>query len=56
MRHRGPDLVTASGIASWAYCPESWRLDAPGNEPENRDALQRGEAARARTATVERRS
>ena len=25
MRYQ-PDLVTATEIAAWAYCPESWRL------------------------------
>jgi hypothetical protein len=50
------DLVSASEIVSWAWCPESWRLDALGDEPENRAALRRGEESHARTAVVERQS
>lgn len=42
MSRRDPELVSASEIASWAWCPESWRLDALGAEPGNRDALRRG--------------
>lgn len=28
--------MTASEIASWSWCPESWRLDSLGAEPSNR--------------------
>jgi hypothetical protein len=56
MGRRDPDLVTASELAAWAWCPESWRLDALGHEPENRTALEQGEAMHARTATVAERS
>ena len=33
------DVVTASEIASWAWCPEAWRLETLGHEPETRAAL-----------------
>ena len=54
---RNPDdLVTASEIASWAWCPESWRLKSIGHEPENQDALRRGEVHHAEKAAFEKRS
>ena len=53
---RDPELVTASEIASWSWCPESWRLEALGNEPENRAALNRGVRFHAETASVEQSS
>lgn len=56
MKQRDPDLVTASEIASWGWCPEAWRLHALGHEPENRAAIERGERFHARTATYEGRS
>ena len=54
-RHDG-DVVSAWEIASWAWCPESWRLQSLGHEPENRAALSRGEEFHARTAVFEVRS
>ena len=54
MRERDPELVTAAEIASWAWCPESWRLDSLGAEPENQAARDRGEASHARKAAFER--
>jgi hypothetical protein len=48
-----PDFVTASEIAAYAWCPESWRLEAIGHEPENRAAMKRGEEFHARTAAFE---
>ena len=48
------DMVSASEIASWAWCPESWRLSALGAEPENRAAMKRGERRHARVALFER--
>jgi hypothetical protein len=53
MGRHDPDLVSASEIATWAWCPESWRLEALGHEPESRAALDRGAAYHARTAAVE---
>ena len=47
------DVVSASEIASWEWCPEAWRLQALGEEPENREELARGEAFHARTAATE---
>lgn len=52
--NRTDDVVSASEIAAWAWCPESWRLDALGHEPENRAALKRGERRHAQTALFER--
>lgn len=53
---RSDDLVTASEIASWAWCPESWRLDSLGAEPSNRVELARGETHHVRKAAFEERS
>ncbi len=51
---QNPEIITASEIAAWAWCPESWRLDSLGHAPENRDALARGERRHALTAHFER--
>ncbi len=53
---RTDNVVSASDIASWAWCPESWRLEALGHEPENQRALKRGEKHHTRTAAFELRS
>lgn len=50
---RTDDVVTASEIASWAWCPESWRLESLGAEPSNRVALARGGTHHARKAAFE---
>jgi hypothetical protein len=50
------DLVTASEIASWAWCPEAWRLSTLGHEPGNQAALQQGEAHHFEKALFEERS
>jgi hypothetical protein len=55
MRRRS-DVVSASEIASWAWCPESWRQNSLGAEPENTEALQRGEILHGKTAAFEGRS
>jgi hypothetical protein len=47
------DVVSASEIASWEWCPEAWRLETLGEEPENREERARGEAFHARTAATE---
>lgn len=54
--NRNDDVVSASEIAAWSWCPESWRLQALGNEPENQAALARGEKHHARNAAYEVRS
>jgi hypothetical protein len=51
---RTDDVVSASEIAAWAWCPESWRLENLGFEPENQAALKRGEKRHALTALFER--
>jgi hypothetical protein len=57
MTKRHPDdVVSASEIASWAWCPESWRLQSLGAEPENWAAMVRGEKFHARTVAFEERS
>ena len=53
---RNDDVVSASEIASWAWCPESWRLQSLGHEPGNRAAMKRGEKFHARTVAFEERS
>jgi hypothetical protein len=50
------EIVSASEIASWAWCPESWRLNALGNIPENQAALTHGEKYHAEKAAFEVRS
>lgn len=50
------DVVSASEIASWAWCPESWRLDSLGVEPTNLAQLERGERHHAAKADFEERS
>ena len=47
------DVVSASEIGSWAWCPESWRLESLGHEPGTRAALKRGERRHARIAAFE---
>lgn len=51
-----PDsLVSAAEIASFAYCPEQWRLEyGLGLVPENRQALAAGDRHHAREAFAER--
>lgn len=56
MKKRNPDIVTASEIAAWTWCPESWRLDSLGAEPANRVELARGETHHASKAIFEGRS
>ncbi|RUL88012.1 hypothetical protein [Tautonia sociabilis] len=50
-------MVSASEIASWAWCPESWRRERGlGEEPANQAALRRGGRFQGLTAVFERRS
>lgn len=44
MKQTNPDIVSASDVSSWAYCPESWRLSELGHEPANQLSLTRGES------------
>jgi hypothetical protein len=54
-RRTPDDLVTASEIACYGYCPEQWRLQyALGLEPENRAALAAGTRHHDRKAAAER--
>ncbi len=53
---RSDDVVSASEIASWAWCPESWRLQSLGAEPSNRAEMARGETHHASKAAFEERS
>lgn len=41
-KRRDDDIVTASEMAQWAWCPEAWRLELLGHEPENRAAIAKG--------------
>src|SRR3954465_8051714 len=38
--NRTDDVVSAAEIASFAWCPESWRLDALWAQPGNQEALR----------------
>ncbi len=53
MRRQDDDVVSASEIAQWAWCPEAWRLESLGHEPGNWAAIERGETFHARTAGFE---
>jgi hypothetical protein len=49
------DLVSASEIAAFVYCPEQWRLEhGMGLEPGNRAALVEGDRHHAGKAVAER--
>jgi len=51
-----PDTVTASDIAAFVYCPESFRLTALGNVPANQQLRDAGTAHHEQLATLERRT
>jgi len=53
MKSRSNDVVSASEIASWVWCPETWRLEALGQEPANEAERARGDTFHARTAAAE---
>lgn len=53
MKRHENDLVSASEIAEWAWCPESWRLKSFGHESINRAALEKGEREHERKASFE---
>jgi hypothetical protein len=49
------ELVTASEIAAFVYCPEEWRLEhGLGLPVGNREAMEAGERHHARKAVAER--
>jgi hypothetical protein len=51
----GLELVSASEIASYVYCPEQWRLQyGLGLRPGNQAALAAGTRHHARKAVAER--
>ena len=54
--NRRDDEVSASEIAAWAWCPESWRLQSLGHTPSNQAALKEGERFHSRKAVFEERS
>jgi len=57
MAKRHHDVVSASEIGSWDWCPEAWRLgQGLGLRPGNEEQLAQGERFHVRTAAVERRS
>jgi hypothetical protein len=61
MRRRVPpsnsDVVSATEIASYVYCPEQWRFQhGLGNSSTNTALLARGAALHRKTAAVEVRS
>lgn len=49
-------VVSASEIAAWAWCPESWRLDVLEVGRDDDGNIRYGEAFHDRTAVFERRS
>lgn len=53
MRNRS-ETVTASDIAEYAYCPESFRLQELGHESANQPARDRGTRHHALKAFAER--
>jgi hypothetical protein len=54
-RARSPDLITATEIASFVYCPEQWRLQyGVGLAAENRASLAAGDRHHAWKALTER--
>jgi hypothetical protein len=52
MKPKTDDVVSASEIASWEWCPEAWRLEALGEEPQNEAERARGTTFHARTAAA----
>jgi hypothetical protein len=54
-RGKGPEMVTATEIASYVYCAEAWRLEyGLGLKPGNRAALKAGTRHHGRKAAAER--
>ena len=48
------DIVTASEIAEFVFCPESWRLARTGHESANQLAREAGDAHHTQKATAEK--
>jgi hypothetical protein len=48
MNKRPTDVVSASEIAAWEWCPEACRLAALGIQPLNKEELASGERFHAR--------
>ncbi len=56
-KYQDPDVVSASEIASYWFCPEAWRLGSSlGLEPNNERGLNRGEKIHGKIAATERQS
>ena len=56
-KFRDPDIVSASEIASYAFCPEAWQLgSALGPKANNERELTRGEKTHENFAAVDERS
>jgi hypothetical protein len=53
MKRRNDEVVSASEVASWVYCPEAWRLQAHGHPAGNVEALEAGERRHAETVALE---
>ena len=54
-RESGPEMVTASEVASFVFCPEAFRLEhGLGLEPGNRAARVAGDRHHAGKAAAER--
>jgi hypothetical protein len=53
MEHQPPETVTASEIANWVYCPESWRLLATGAPSVNQTSRDSGTAHHTQNAAAE---
>ena len=51
---KSPEIVTASEIAEFVYCPEAWRLARLGHESTNQPEREAGTTHHARKATAER--
>jgi hypothetical protein len=52
---KGPEMVTATEIAAFVYCPEQWRLEhGLWLEPGNRAAMEAGTRHHERKAAAER--
>ena len=54
MRRLPTNTVTASEIADFVYCAESWRLAQTGHDSANQGVQNAGTAHHAKKATAER--